>query len=226
MKNNILKVIIGLVFLILFNALFFFLGGTEQSAVNWVCYSFIHAAYLCILITPLFCNLGKGLSVLSASLYLRALFFFIIELSAGLICMAIAPEKITWPCIILGTFMAIFLVLQMMSVLANDATRQSIQKQKEESDYIQTLVQKLRSRMRDITDVEAKKQVERCYEALNNSPIESFPEARGVEQDLSDAVSALCVAIEEGDIEQIEKKAKRVNYAVQDRNTAIRRYRI
>ena len=54
MKTNILKVIVALIFLVLFNVLFFVLGGTEQSQVNWVSYGFIHAAYLMILITPLF----------------------------------------------------------------------------------------------------------------------------------------------------------------------------
>lgn len=59
MKSNILKLVIGLIFLIVFNVLFFLLGGTERSDTEWVCYGFIHAAYLCLLVTPLFCNAEK-----------------------------------------------------------------------------------------------------------------------------------------------------------------------
>ena len=161
-----LKVVIGLIFLVLFNGLFFYLGGTEHTEISWICYAFIHASYLCILLTPLFCKSGKGLEVLSYSLYLRALFYFFTELIVGIVCIAIAPESPTWPLIIQGVLLAIFLVLQIMSVLANDATIQTVQKQKEESIYIQTMAQRIRTCMRSISDMNIKKQVELHYEDL------------------------------------------------------------
>ncbi len=223
MKSNIFKVIIGLIFLVLFNGLFFYLGGTEQTKVNWICYGFIHASYLCILLTPLFCKSGKGLKVLSYSLYLRALFYFFTELVVGVVCIAIAPESHAWPLIIQAALLAIFLVLQMMSVLANDATIQSQQKQMEESAYKQDMVQRIRHCMRNISDTSIKKQVEKCYEAVKNSPLQSFPEAKEAEQTLRNAVEVLCIAIENEDYQDIDKKTKRVIYAVQDRNVIIQK---
>ena len=184
MKNNMLKVVIGLIFLVLFNGLFFYLGGTEHTEISWICYAFIHASYLCILLTPLFCKSGKGLEVLSYSLYLRALFYFFTELIVGIVCIAISPESPTWPLIIQGVLLAIFLVLQIMSVLANDATIQTVQKQKEESIYIQTMAQRIRTCMRSISDMNIKKQVERCYDAVNNSSLQSYPEAKDAELSL------------------------------------------
>lgn len=226
MKNNILKIIIGLIFLALFNGLFFYLGGTEHTEVNWICYAFIHASYLCILLTPLFCKSGKGLDVLSYSLYLRALFYFFTELIVGIACIAIAPESLTWPLIIQGVLLAIFLILQIMSVLANDATIQTVQRQKEESIYIQTMAQRIRSCKRNISDANVKRQVDRCYDAVNNSSIQSYPEAQDAELSLRNAVEVLCSAIENGDYEQIERKTKAVINAVQDRNAIIKRCRI
>ena len=206
--------------------MFFYLGGTEQTEVNWICYSFIHASYLCILLTPLFCKSGKGLEVLSYSLYLRALFYFFTELIIGGIIIAIAPEKSTWPLIIQGVLLAIFLVLQIMSVLANDATIESLQKQKNESVYIQDMSQRIRTCMRNISDSKIKKQVERCYEAVNNSSIQSYPEALDAELNLQNAVELLCSSIEFGDNEHIENKIKDVINAIQNRTAIIKRCRI
>ena len=207
-----LKVVIGLIFLVLFNGLFFYLGGTKHTEISWICYAFIHASYLCILLTPLFCKSEKG-------------FYFFTELIVGIVCIAIAPESPTWPLIIQGVLLAIFLVLQIMSVLANDATIQTVQKQKEESIYIQTMAQRIRTCMRSISDMNIKKQVERCYDAVNNSSLQSYPEAKDAELSLRNAVEILCVAIENGDYQDIDKKAKGVIYAVQDRNAIIKRYR-
>lgn len=226
MKNNILKVIIGLIFLVLFNGLFFYIGGTKHTENDWICYAFIHASYLCILLTPLFCKSGKGLEVLSFSLYLRALFFFFTELIVGIVCMAIAPEDPTWPLIIQGVLLAIFLVLQIMSVIANDSTIQSIQIQKEESIYIHAMAQRIKTCMRNISDMNIKKQVERCYDAVNNSSLQSYPEAKDAELSLRNAVEALCFAIENEDYQDIDKKTKGVIYAVQDRNAIIKKCRI
>ena len=41
MKSSIIKIIISLVFLALFNALFFLLGGTKHTDIEWVSYGFI-----------------------------------------------------------------------------------------------------------------------------------------------------------------------------------------
>lgn len=226
MKNNIIKVVIALIFLVLFNGLFFFLCGTEQSASTWISYGFIHLAYLCILVTPLLSKSGNGLEVLTYSLYSRALAYFSVELLVGVVCIIVDPVSPTWPVVIQSILFAIFLIMQLMSVLANDSTTKSIRKQANESLYIRGMAQRLQVAMRNINDPEVEKIVVRCYEAVNNSPLQSFPEAVNAELYLREAVDALCCAIEEGDKSLIEKKAKDAIYAVQDRNAVIRKCRI
>ena len=226
MKTIILKTVVALVFLALFNVLFFVLGGTEQSQVNWVSYGFIHAAYLSLLATPLFKARGKGIMVLTASLYLRAAFYFTAELVLGIIFIAIQPEKVTWPLIIQSVMLAFFLVMQLMSVMANDATETAIQKQRTESAYIRTMAMQVKSALRDIEDESLRNHVTRCYESLNNCSIETFPETQDAELRLRNAVEMLCTAIEEKDRAQIEAKAKCVTHALQTRNDIIRRCRM
>ena len=93
--------------------------------------------------------------------------------------------------------------------------------------FIQTLTEKVRLRMSEIDDGEARRQVERSLNALRGSSLESFPEAGEAERALKNAVEALCMAIEDGDgEEQVTKKAKRVFNAVQERNSIINQCRI
>ncbi len=222
MKANILKVVIGLIFLVLFNALFFLLGGTERSVTEWISYGFIHAAYLCLLCTPLLCNARKGETVLSASLYLRALFYFFTELVVGVGFIWYNCPSPTWPSIIQGCFLAIFLILQLMSVLANDATKASLAKQRKERIYIRSLAEDLRDAMKQITDPSLRKQVNACYESLNNCSLESFPEAASAEMELESAVNTLCSAIVIGDMSQLTQQIQNIQIAIRHRNQAIR----
>lgn len=225
MKVNILKIIIGLIFLIVFNVLFFLLGGTERSDTEWVCYGFIHAAYLCLLVTPLFCNAGKGETVLSASLYLRALFYFFTELVIGLGFIwynAYNPIPIVWPAIIQGILLAVFLILQLMSVLANDATKASLAKQRQERVYIRSIAENLKEAMRQVNDPTLHKQLANCYESLNSSSLESFPEALDAELELENAVNTLCSFVEQGDTSQLGQQIQNIQVAMKHRNQAIR----
>lgn len=222
MKANILKVIIALIFLIVFNVLFFLLGGTERTTTEWVCYGFIHAAYLFLLATPLFCNADKGETVLSASLYLRALSYFFIELLVGIGFLWYKPESPFWPIIVQSVMLMFFLIFQLMSVLANDATKASLAKQKRERIYIHSLAEKTREAMYKVNDPKLRQQLASCYESLNSCSIESFSEAVDAELELDNAVNTLCSSVESGDTSQLDQQIQKIQVAIQHRNQAIR----
>lgn len=221
-----LKILTALIFLVLFNALFFLLGGTDQCAASWISYGFITTAYLLLLATPLFAPKTKGLDVLTASLYPRAISYFIIELIVGSILIALQLENITWPLIIQSIGLAIFLVWQLMSIMANYNTEASIRKQRMESAYVKTLAMQVRSALRIMGDNPLRNSVIRCYESLNNCSVETFPEAQDAERSLRNAVEMLCNAIDDNDNAQIESNVKRVLNAIQTRNDIIKQCRI
>lgn len=221
MKSIVLKTIIGLVFLILFNVSFFLLGGTEHNLSVWISYGFIHVAYLFLLMTPLLTRADRGEAILSGSIYLRTLSYFFMELIVGLIFIFVHPESITWPVVIQGVMFAFFLVFLLMSMLANDATRESLSKQRRESLYIRSLAESVRSDALTIQDSTLRKQLMNCYESLNSSPVESFPQAMEAELELENTVLTLHSYVTEGNDAQISQQVSLVNNALRRRNHAI-----
>jgi len=67
-----------------------------------------------------------------------------------------------------------------------------------------------------------RKQMADCYEALNSSSLESFPEAIDAELELENAVNTLCSFIEQGDTSQLSGQIQKVQVAMKHRNRAIR----
>ena len=133
MKKNVIKVVIALIFLVVLNLLYFICKG-EPTTADWVSYAFIHAAFLCLLATPLLgAGIGKGLVVLIAGLWLRALGYFFVELVVGGAFLLASPEGYAWPLGVQAVLLAAFLVMQLMSVLANDSTSNAIRRQRERS---------------------------------------------------------------------------------------------
>ena len=225
MKKNIFKVLVGLIFLIAFNVLFFLLGGTERTTTEWISYGFIHFAYLCILLTPLFCKNKKGRTVLNASLYLRALIYFVIELIAGITFIAVNPESIVWPSIVQGVFAATFLIMQLMSVTANEVTDESLERQSKEKIYIQELALNLREAMQSAQDTEVKKKLRGVYEVLNNASTGSCPEAEDIELQLAANVNALCMNAASFSPSQIDNCIITIKEILRKRNAIINKAR-
>lgn len=224
MKRILIKVTISLIFLIIFNVLFFFCDIAHSDA-NWCSYGFATFAYLCLLATPILAK-GSYSAVLEGSLWLRAIFFFFTELLVAIICILIEPESIKWPLIIQGVLLSTFIILQLMSVLANDSTAASVKKQKEESFSKQILIDQLQLRTREVTDIEIKPVLNKCIDALYNSPIQTFSEAANADLALNDAVNNLCKKIDDGNISQIKTSANHVLRCIQERNLIIKRCRI
>ncbi|MCM1532101.1 MAG: hypothetical protein NC114_07495 [Ruminococcus flavefaciens] len=218
MKSTSLKFVICLAFLILFNALFFGLGGTEHSFSAWSGYAFIHVAYLSLLSTPLLYTRKKGLTVLIAGLYLRALVYFFVQLGLGCLCIAVDFANPVIPIAVQASLFVLFLVLQLMGVLANESTDRSMQKQRQESIKFQMMAQQIKSCMRQIEDAGMKKRVQRCYEALSNCSIECFPETNDIERELAMAVDMLCKVAESQDTSSLPEQADAILRLIQKRN--------
>jgi len=59
-KKTVLWIILDLIFLAIFNAMFFILGGREHNVSVWLSYAFIHFAYLMLILTPILIRKGKS----------------------------------------------------------------------------------------------------------------------------------------------------------------------
>ena len=225
MKSNLIKIAIGLLFLIVFNLLYFLLGGVEHTTTHWISYGFIHMAYLCLLLTPLFCGRNrKGETVLSAGLYLRALIYFIVELATGLAFVGFNPENYFWSAAIQGGLLTFFLIFQLMGVLANDTSKKSLAKQHEEKGQINLWTESLRGAMLKTKNPALHKGIERCYESLMCSSIENHPETSDIERELEESINMLCLLVDKGEESgSLKPHIERVQAAIQHRNRLIKR---
>ena len=127
-----------------------------------------------------------------------------------------------WPLIIQSILLALFIVIQLMTVLANDSTTASLQNQKKSSFFKQNLINKIQQKTREIKDPDIKKLLNRCFDALNNSPLQTYPETQDIDITLNNTIDNLCEKIIEGNREQIEALSNQVIYTIQERNMIIK----
>jgi len=133
-KTFVLWVMLDLVFLVVFNVLFFLLGGTEHNVAVWLSYGFIHLAYLFLIATPFLIKKGKSAAVFGFSLYVISSIYFFIEFVVGVLFILIAPDGFKLALSIQIVILGIYAVLLLSHMIANENTAAVEQKRQIERD--------------------------------------------------------------------------------------------
>lgn len=226
MGNSIIKFILGALFLVVFNILFFMLCGTDNVTSTWISYGFIHISYLFLLITPFLGKKEKNLAVLNMNLYSISIAYFLTELVTGLIFIFIQPESYGWALSIQLILFALYLFTFLSSTLANNSTRESMEQSRVESTYIKESALQLKMILGQITDKTIYKKVEKCYDLMQSSPTHSIAKVKDLERLISNNIEQLKILVPNGDEAKINQLCNDIKLKTEERNHTLKTHQL
>lgn len=191
MSKKIISITLGCLFIVVFNVLFFLLRGNNNTAATWISYAFIHLAYFSLLLVSPFTKGNKGLAILSGTLYLISIGYFFAELAAGLVFIMLATEVFIWALLIQLLLFAAFWGNFLAHVWLNLHTQKAIETQKAQSNYIKTAATALQLLIPHATNEQVRKQVEKCYDLMQNSPLQSNGMLEKIDADILNSINSL-----------------------------------
>jgi len=222
-KKNILWIILNSIFLAVFNAVFFTLSdGSDHKASVWISYGFIHIAYLMLLLTPKLIRSSKSAAVFGFTLYSISATYFLIEFVTGLTFILISPESYKATFITQLCLAGLYGIMLVSHLLSNEYTADTEEKRQVQIAYVKNASVKLKSLLEIVGDKEAKKKVERVYDAISTSPVKSHPNLAQTENRILQSVNDLERAIVEGDKEGIVSVANSLLLSVNERNNLLK----
>ncbi len=221
-KTNVLWIILDLIFLIIFNALFFVLGGTEHNVSVWMSYGFIHFAYFMLLLTLVLIRKGKSVAVFGFSLYSISTAYFFIELVTGIIFILVSPESYTAALLVQLCIAGLYGIMLISNMIANERTADAEEKRHYQIAYVKDASAKLKGLLESISDKEAKKKVERVYDAVYSSPIKSHPNLAQMENRILQSINELEDEVSAGNKGNIISLANSLLAAGNERNMRLK----
>jgi hypothetical protein len=222
MKKANLWAILDLVFLAIFNVLFFLLGGTEHSTSVWISYGFIHFSYLMLLATPLLTRKGKSSALFGAAIGTVSAIYFFAEFLIGLIFVLSKPESYIAALVIQLILAGAFIVVLVSNMLANESSADAEIKHQQEVSYIKSATSEVSALLSLVNDKAAKKKVERAFDELNSSPTKSRSEIAALESNILVALGQLKSAVNGGNGEAISQAADELFAVVAERNRKLK----
>jgi len=222
-RVNILWILLNSLFLIVFNLLFFMLGGAANGKTSvWISYGFIHFAYFLFLTTPLFVRKSKADYIYGRTLYLITAAYFIVELIAGVTFILIAPEKVKTAIIIQVVLAAIFIGWILIYLIADEQTVKSVEQHKAELQYVKQSSSQLKAILQQIADKTTAKKVEQVYDLIHSSQIKSDSSVRPLEDEIVSEINKLEDTIERNDLELAATLADKIYKLADKRNRQLK----
>lgn len=222
MKTTLIRIVFTLVFLVVFNTLFFLLSGTDNPTSVWVSYAYIHVAYFTILFLPVLKTKGDASYYLSSVLYGQAITYFLLELIAGVVFIIYRMESPVWSLVVQTALWLIFVVLILGNAWANQATAQSLEKRKQDIDTYQSMRMSLKRLMAKTDKPELKRLIADCSDKLEASSSRQTQESEKIDIEIEQAIASLRQSITGDDVEESTSLARQLAGLIEERKTILK----
>ncbi len=221
-KKSVLWVILDLIFLIVFNTVFFVASGFEHPASVWLSYGFIHFAYLMIVVTPFMIRKSSSAAVFGFSLYSISSSYFLFEFIVGLIFIFLKQENVKASLIVQIIIAGIYAILLISHLIANESTADSIDRREEEVSYIKTASSRVKSLIGKLDNKKANKEIEKVYDLLHSSPTRTISSVHSLENEIKNKISELECLVIVKDNDAVITLSGELLQVIEERNRKIR----
>ena len=221
-KINVLWTVLNTIFLILFNTLFYVLGGSSHKASVWISYGFIHFAYFMLLVTPLLVRKYKNAAIFGYPLLSISSAYFMLQFVVGLIFVLLALNGFKTALSVQLCIAGLYGILLTVYMLANEYTADAEEKRQSEITFVKNATLKIKSILENITDRDLKNKIEKVYDVINSSPVKSHNRVFEAENRILHSIGELEKAVSLDDKEKIITIADLLIISVNERNAKLK----
>ena len=221
-KKSVLLLVLYLIFLIVFNTVFFVGAGFEHPDSVWLSYGFIHFAYLMVLLTSCLIRKSGSAAVFGFSLYSISSTYFMIEFIVGVIFIFLRQENVKAALIVQIIIAGVYAVILLSHLLANESTADSLERREEEVSYIKSASSRLKYLIGKLDSKKANREIEKVYDLLHASPTRTIASVHFLEMEIKNKISELESAVAAKDNDAVIVLSGELQQIVEERNRKIR----
>ncbi len=221
-RKAIYATILDLIFIIVFNIVFFVSGGSEHPASLWISYGFIHFAYIMVLITPFFTPKSSSAAILGVASGYISTIYFVAELVIGSVFIVLKSESYVAALLVQLVALGIYAAILIANLISNEQTAQDVKQREQDVAYIKFAASKVKPLIEKAPDKRSERAVEKVYDMLHSSPSASSPSVQSLEAEIVRDIDSLEQYIMAGDSENIISVAASIINLVGERNGKIR----
>lgn len=220
-KKTIMSVICSLLFVIVFNVIFFLSGCARGNAAQWLGYAFIHISYAMLPVT-VFGFTRQRSPELNIPLDMISTIYFGVDFVVSLLFILTAPDSVKAEVVVQIVLLAVYLLFFMGTLMANDATMQRTEQQNIDRNYVMEGSGRLKGLMDNTSDRNLYRKLEKAYDVIHASPAKSNDAVIQQELSVLRLIGVLEQEIAVSNIRECEELIERIIAAAGERNRMLR----
>lgn len=190
MNKNIPYLIIYMIFLVVFNTLFFLFKANCSYVSVWISYGFIHLAYAAVIITQFLDKQHEEVS-LKLSSYLISISYFIVELFTGIVFIAVNSTEYKFALSLQLVWLGVYLVLLITNLISNKKITNSLECTEKDRNYVKGVNAIINSILTNKYESSVVSKLNILYDIVHSSQIRTNADAMKVEAEIENRILAL-----------------------------------
>jgi hypothetical protein len=175
-----------------------------------------------LLATPYFVRKGSTSADYGRPLFVITTSYFFLAFLVGVAFIIISPETNTVPLLVQITIAAVFAVLLLANLIANEHTVDNVEKREAELKYVKEASSQLHSLINQLSDKKLQKLVEKAYDLIHSSQVKSSIKVQTIEQDVFNEISVLMDLVKNKKFESIEDEVNKICNLAEERNRQLK----
>ena len=222
MKKRVLIIILLSLFLVLFNVMFFLLGGhTGANASGWISYGAIHLSYLLMVFSPLIVRGLKSDKIFGIPLTAVSMVYFCIEFIVGLVFILFNPEGWKAAFLIQLILFVIYAALALIVLIAGAAAEEGEKEKIATGAFVNKAGELIADAVKRAPEGEARDAVNAAAYALSMTPAFSREDVLGIEGQIITRIKDVRVAAEKKDEQAVIALAGDVRGLIEQRTAML-----
>lgn len=224
MKNNkqILRAIIYFLIAVIFNLIFFIVGGTSHTNAEWVAYVWTYVAILVSFGAPLLCIKYKRTPENLVTIYLFAWLYSIGITVFNALVMLLNIKSVKIVILINGVVFLVYLIQLIFNMRVNYDIEKNEETIDSERQFVHDVSNKIRMCMQMVDDLTTKKSLEKAYDTVRTSPLHTNLQVMNYEIEVVRLVADLEMSTDSGDYETAKEIAGKIVINTNKRNAMLR----
>lgn len=222
--KSFLWIILNSIFLIIFNAFFFVVGGIDHKISVWISYGFIHFAYFMLLLVPMLIRGGRSGAVFGFSLYSVSSIYFLVEFFTGVFFILIALNGYKAALLIQLCIAGFYGIALVSNMITNELTADAEEKRQDQIAFVKNASTKLKGLLESVGDKEVKKKIEKVYDAVYSSPVKSHPDLAQMEDHILKSIRAMGDMIADRNLDAVTVLVASLEAEICERNRRLKAY--
>ena len=219
--KQIMRTMVYCGYLLIYNLIFFFIMGNQNSASDWIAYVFVWIAIIISYVAPLYCKNYKRIPENLVTNYTYSWIYSTVTILFNAMVILIRITNLPVVLSVNLIFCVVYMQQLFISLRVNYHVETNLERTDSEREFVRGISRELQMCRDLVNDTGLKDEIEKAYDAVRCCPIRSNDVVMNYELEIIELTKTLEKKIDNNELQEIKEIVSKIINLVNKRNALL-----